>query len=154
MTFRFKSNALLNRTSLCASSNLQRYFTERPAIGGARARARDFQQFHDIRLISILFLPSCSLPSSLLLDAFYQRSIGKIMAFRRDAVKYRSRCTHAAFDFIFRWIRDDSVFQWLSTSFKRDNLKHPYVSLYTYKSLIENKVFSSRFKNFLNEEKF
>lgn len=39
MTFRFKSNALLNRTSLCASSNLQRYFTERPAIGGARARA-------------------------------------------------------------------------------------------------------------------
>lgn len=28
MTFRFKSNALLNRTSLCASSNLQRYFTE------------------------------------------------------------------------------------------------------------------------------
>lgn len=37
MTFRFKSNALLNRTSLCASSNLQRYFTERPAIARLHA---------------------------------------------------------------------------------------------------------------------
>lgn len=29
MTFRFKSNALLNGSSLCARSNLQRYFTTR-----------------------------------------------------------------------------------------------------------------------------
>lgn len=30
MTFRFKSNALLNGSSLCACSNLQRYFTSQP----------------------------------------------------------------------------------------------------------------------------
>lgn len=121
MTFRFKSNALLNRASLCASSNLQRYFTERPHVcarppprARARARARtsarsrDFQQFHDTRANTyVLSFPNPLTPASALLPrirrrslgAFYQGSMGKIMALRRDAAQCaRGVRRAAAFD--------------------------------------------------------
>lgn len=113
MTFRFKSNALLNRASLCASSNLQRYFTERPRVcASERARGRVIS---NNSMTPGLIPMSCPFPTPSLapcsprypesagsLGAFYQGSMSKIMALRRDAAQCARGIRGAAFDFISR----------------------------------------------------
>lgn len=154
MTFRFKSNALLNRTSLCASSNLQRYFTERPAIGGARARTWfPTIPWHPTNIYPV---PSLLFPTVLSLARCFLSKIDR----QNYGLSARCREISLAVHMLLLILFSAEFAMILYFNGCRphlseiiSNIRHMcrYIRISHW---LRIKFFSSRFKDFPNEEKF